>query len=118
MAYGSPGIVSTQPTTTKNKTMKLLLTEFYAAMITSPLAFAEGKCEKKCDKECKEKEESTLVAGKDCDKKKCVKDKEESTLLAGKDCDKKKCDKNKEHETRTKGMTARTVRAISGLSFP
>jgi hypothetical protein len=111
--------------------MKLLLTAFCAAMITSPLAFAGDKCEKKkCDKE---KEEATLIVGKDCDKKKCDKDKDkeeatllahcgkcgkecageekcekckkraeekkEGTLMAGKDCDKKKCDKDKEEAT-------------------
>ena len=78
--------------------MKLLLTAFCAAMITSPLAFAGDKCEKKkCDKE---KEEATLIVGKECDKKKkCDKDKEEATLLAhcGKcgDCKKKDCEKCK-----------------------
>ena len=78
-------------------------------MITSPLAFAGDKCEKKkCDKE---KEEATMLAGKDCDKKKkCDKEKEEATMIAhcgkcgkcnkGKDgakCDKckKACEKKK-----------------------
>lgn len=103
--------------------MKLLLTAFCAALITSPLAFAEGKCDKgKCDKE---KEESTLVAeGGKCDKGKCdkEKEKEESTLVAAstagdqlahcgkcgkgekcKDCkDGEKCEKCKKHEEETK----------------
>ena len=75
--------------------MKLLLTAFCAAMITSPLAFAE-KCEKgKCDKD---KEESTMVAPCDkCDKHK-KDEKKEDALLAEK-CDKEKCDKDKEEST-------------------
>ena len=89
--------------------MKLLLTAFCAAMITSPLAFAGDKCEKKkCDKD---KEEATLLAhcgkcGKECaGEEKCEKckkraeEKKEGTLMAGKDCDKKKCDKDKEEAT-------------------
>ena len=79
--------------------MKLLLTAFCAAMITSPLAFAGDKCEKsKCDKA---KEEATLAAVPcdKCEKHNKKEKKEEGTLIAGKDCDKKKCDKDKEEAT-------------------
>ena len=81
----------TNPTTTKLKRMKLLLTALCASFMVAP-AFA-GKCEGgKCDKE---KEESTILAGK-CDKD-CDKDKEEDTVLAGK-CD-KDCDEDKDEDT-------------------
>jgi hypothetical protein len=93
MEYGASGKRTHPKPNNQNQTMKLLLTAFCAAMITTPFAFAEGKCDKKkCDKD---KEESTLVAEK-C-KKKCDEDKEESTLVAEK-C-KKKCDEEKEEST-------------------
>lgn len=97
---------------TKTTDMKLLLTAFCAAMITSPFAFAD-KCEKgKCDKE---KQESTLVAeaGK-CDKCKKGDDadkKEEGTLVAeAAKCEKckdgKKCEKCKKAGEKEEGTLA------------
>jgi hypothetical protein len=116
MEYGAFGKRTHPKPNNQNQTMKLLLTAFCAAMITTPFAFAEGKCDKKkCDKD---KEESTLVAEK-C-KKKCDEEKEESTLVADKckdkcddkdGCDdeatliaekcKKKCDKEESEEEST-----------------
>lgn len=76
--------------------MKLLLTTFFAALLTTPFALAEGG---KCDKcPSKEKQKTSLVPCDNCDKH-SKKDKKESTLvtaeteaLAGKCCK----DKNKE----------------------
>ena len=104
--------------------MKLLLTALCASFIVAPATYAKDcdkeKCDKdkveegtmiahcgKCgkgdhkegDKDKEEKEEGTLIAGKDCGKGDCDKDKEEGTLLAGKDCGKGDCDKDKEEGT-------------------
>ena len=104
--------------------MKLIITLLSASLLAIPTATAgckDGDCKKKCEK----KEETIMIAGKDCGKKKdCDKDKDEATLLAGnkdgckckkdckeaekkestsliaKDCDKKKdCDKDKDEAT-------------------
>jgi hypothetical protein len=62
--------------------MKLLISSFVAALLFTPLAFADcKKCDK--DKEKEEKKEETTLVGK-CKDGECDKDKDEDPALAGK----------------------------------